>query len=180
MPIRINHHIMAFERALNQHRREEERIRISEIRYRRLFEAARDGILILDPASRKIIDANPFMCELLGYLREEFVGKELWEIGLHKDEQASREAFEALERDGYKRYENLPLRTKSGVLREVEFVSNMYREADDLVIQCNIRDITARKQSESAPREPQKLLDALSKALDAPALLKMPLTVLFW
>jgi PAS domain-containing protein len=39
----------------------------SEIRYRRLFESARDGILILDAASRRITDVNPFMVEFLGY-----------------------------------------------------------------------------------------------------------------
>ena len=42
------------------------RLRVSEIRYRRLLEAAHDGILIVDPATREIIDANPFMINLLG------------------------------------------------------------------------------------------------------------------
>ena len=68
-------------------------IRTSEIRYRRLFEAARDGILILDPRTREITDANPFMSELLGYSHKELLGKELWEIGLLKDEKASRRRF---------------------------------------------------------------------------------------
>jgi PAS domain S-box-containing protein len=126
----------------------EERIRISEMRYRRLFEAARDGILILDPASRKIIDVNPFMVELLGYPRDEFIGKELWEIGLLKDELASREAFQELEERGFIRYEDLPLQTKTGRRREVEFVSNSYDEGGRSVIQCNIRDITERKYAE--------------------------------
>ena len=67
--------------------------RTSEIRYRRLFESARDGILILDAASLKITDVNPFMMELLGYSRDEFVGKELWEIGLFSDKAASQQAF---------------------------------------------------------------------------------------
>jgi PAS domain S-box-containing protein len=123
-------------------------IRISENRYRRLFEAARDGILILDPVTRKIIDVNPFMVELLGYPREEFIGKELWEIGLLRDEQASREAFQELEERGFIRYEDLPLQTKTGRRREVEFVSNTYQEDGHFVIQCNIRDITERKHAE--------------------------------
>ena len=79
---------------------------ISEIRYRRLFEAARDGILILDVASRKIVDANPFMTELMGFSKEELLGKELWEIGLLKDAEASQTAFLKLEREGYIRYEH--------------------------------------------------------------------------
>ena len=84
-------------------------LRVSELRYRRLFETARDGILILDSETGRITDANPFMSELLGYPREELLGRELWEIGLLRDKEASQEAFGRLERDGYIRYENLPL-----------------------------------------------------------------------
>src|SRR5436190_22146266 len=90
---------------------------LSELRYRRLFESARDGVLIIDPATRKIIEANPFMSELLGYSRDELVGRELFEIGLMKDETASRAAFAELQTQGYIRYEDLPLKTKSGESR---------------------------------------------------------------
>src|SRR5688572_12419563 len=125
-------------------------IRTSEIRYRRLFEAARDGILILDPGTRKITDANPFMSELLGYPHKELLGKELWEIGLLKDERASRSAFRELQKKHFIRYENLPLQNKKGQHHEVEFVSNLYEEDGRKVIQCNIRDITERKRAEQA------------------------------
>jgi PAS domain S-box-containing protein len=125
-------------------------MRASEIRYRRLFEAARDGILILDPDTRKITDANPFMSELLGYPHNELLGKELWEIGLLKDEEANRGAFRELQQNHYIRYEDLPLQSKTGKHHEVEFVSNLYDEDGRMVIQCNIRDITERKESEEA------------------------------
>jgi len=124
------------------------RLRISELRYRRLFEAARDGILILDADTLKITDVNPFMTELLGYPHVEFVGKELWEIGLFSDKEASQEAFKELQRTGYLRYEDLPLQDTNGKLRDVEFVSNVYKEDSNQVIQCNIRDITDRKRAE--------------------------------
>jgi PAS domain S-box-containing protein len=130
-------------------------LKTSELRYRRLFETARDGILLLDSEHGKITDANPFMTELLGYSREELLGKELWQIGLLKDKEASQEAFEQLERDGYIRYEDLPLENRRGEPRAVEFVSNLYRENGHTVIQCNIRDITARKALEAELRAAQ-------------------------
>jgi PAS domain S-box-containing protein len=128
----------------------------SELRYRRLFEAARDGILIVDPATRQIIDVNPFLEEFLGYTREEFLGKELFEIGLLKDTDASQAAFRELQTAGYIRYEDLPLKTKDGRRVDVEFVSNLYQEGDQQVIQCNIRDITARKRTDDTLRESEQ------------------------
>src|SRR2546428_873174 len=125
--------------------RERESLRSSETRYRRLFEAARDGILIVDTASRKITDVNPYMSELLGFSPAELLGKELWEIGLLKDAQSSQDAFQELEQKGHIRYEDLPLQTKDGKRREVEFVSNVYLEGGHRVIQCNIRDVSERK-----------------------------------
>ena len=127
-------------------------LRHSEVRYRRLFEAAKDGILILDPETRKITEANPFISEFLGYPREELVGKELWEIGLLKDKEASQQAFRQLKADAFIRYESLPLETKADRRCEVEFVSNLYQENGQKVIQCNIRDITERKGTERALR----------------------------
>jgi PAS domain S-box-containing protein len=124
------------------------RLRDSELRYRRLFETAKDGILILDPTTRKITDANPFILKLLGYPRAELIKKELWQIGLLRDEAASREAFRELKKTGFTRYEDLPLKSKQGQSHEVEFVSNLYYEGGQAVIQCNIRDITERKHAE--------------------------------
>lgn len=133
-------------------------IRTSELRYRRLFEAAQDGILILDAATGAITDVNPFLIRMLGYSREELVQKMLWEVGAFSDMQASQDAFAALQEDEYIRYEDLPLRTKDGRLIDVEFVSNVYRVGDERVIQCNIRDITERKQAQDALLKSQALL----------------------
>ncbi len=132
---------------ITEPKRTQEGLRTSEIRYRRLFEAARDGILILDAATLKITDVNPFMTELLGYSRNEFLGKELWEIGLFSDKEASQRAFRQLQVKGYLRYEDLPLQSTGGKVRQVEFVSNVYEEDSHQVIQCNIRDITDRKRA---------------------------------
>ena len=153
--------ILLFIDDITEQRKTQAAILTSEIRYRRLFEAARDGILILDPTTRKITDANPFMSELLGYPHRELIGKELWEIGLLKDEKASRAAFRELRKNHFIRYEVLPLQTKKGQRHEVEFVSNLYDEGGREVIQCNIRDITERKHTEVALQVSEERFRAL-------------------
>lgn len=139
-----------------------ERLRVSEIRYRRLFEAAHDGILIVDPQSREIIDANPFMIKLLGYSLAELIGMEIFEIGLFSDAQANKDMFEILKATGQIRYENLPFQTQDGVLRDVEVVANRYDENGHSVIQFNIRDTTerAREEAERAAAEKRLYVDA--------------------
>src|SRR5205814_5910144 len=116
----------------------------SELRYRRLFETAQDGILILEAHTGKIIDVNPFLLDLLDYPFANMIGQRLWEIGLFKDIAANQAAFETLQMNEYIRYENLPLRSKAGKEIHVEFISNVYFGGSDKVIQCNIRDISAR------------------------------------
>lgn len=101
-------------------------IKTSELRYRRLFEAAQDGILLLDAETGTITDVNPFLIKMLGYTREEFVEKKIWEVGAFQDVEASQEAFGALQKNEYIRYENLPLRASDGRLIQIEFVSNVY------------------------------------------------------
>jgi diguanylate cyclase (GGDEF)-like protein/PAS domain S-box-containing protein len=133
---------------LTERKRAEVALQMSETRYRRLFESARDGILILDADTGRVIDANPFMQDLLDYSCEEFLGKSLWDIGSFKDIAASKSSFDELQSKGYVRYEDLPLETSDGRRINVEFVSNVYIVDSKRVIQCNIRDITERKKME--------------------------------
>jgi diguanylate cyclase (GGDEF)-like protein/PAS domain S-box-containing protein len=139
----------------------EEALRDSETRYRRLFETAKDGILILDAASGQITDVNPFLISLLGYTHEELIGKKLWEIGPFKDIVASQAAFRELQQKQYIRYEELPLETITGKRVEVEFVSNLYEVNGKKVIQCNIRDISERMQTKDKLRKANDELSAL-------------------
>ncbi|HVQ38860.1 MAG TPA: PAS domain S-box protein, partial [Pyrinomonadaceae bacterium] len=96
--------------------RSQEGLQASELRYRRLFESSQDGILILDAVSGQIVDVNPFLTDLLGYTKEEMLGKELWEIGSFKDIIASRDAFNELQQEGFIRYEHMPLETQGGIV----------------------------------------------------------------
>lgn len=132
--------------------RKQQDLKASELRYRRLFETAQDGILILNGESGKITDANPFLLNLLKYNKDDLVGKNLWEIGAFKDITASKKAFAALQKKEYVRYEDLPLETKDGQLKQVEFISNVYTVGDQKIIQCNIRDISERKKFQAEQR----------------------------
>ena len=143
-----------------------EALRASEIRYRRLFEAARDGILILDAGTGMIVDVNPFLIEMLGFSHEQFLGKKLWELGFFKDIIASQANLEELQRKEYLRYEDLPLETADGRRIEVEFVSNVYLVNHQKVIQCNIRDITERKQAEDQLKHALADLERSNKELE--------------
>jgi PAS domain S-box-containing protein len=138
----------------------------SELRYRRLFETAQDGILILNADSGKIIDVNPFLLDLLDYPFESIIGLQLWEIGLFEDIAANQAAFAKLQTEEYIRYENHPLRTKAGKQIQVEFVSNVYFVGSEKVIQCNIRDITARAEFQAACRNHAETLELAGRARD--------------
>jgi len=127
----------------------QQELRASELSYRRLFEAAKDGILILEIETGRITDVNPFLIELLGFSHGEMVGKTVGELSPFKDIESNQVMLERLQRDGYVSYDDLPLETTDGRHVAVEFVSNVYQAGDIQVIQCNIRDITKRKQAEN-------------------------------
>jgi formate hydrogenlyase transcriptional activator len=135
---------------ITERKKTEEALKISETRYRRLFETAQDGILILDADTGQISDVNPFLVEMLGYSHGDLLGKKLWEIGVLRDIEASKAAFTELQSKGYVRYKDLPLETKDGRQVAVEFVSNVYLVNHKKVIQCNIRNVTERKRAAEA------------------------------
>ncbi len=140
-------------------------LKASEIRYRRLFEAAQDGILILNADTGQIDDINPYLTDMLGYTREQLLGNKLWEIGPFKDASASKAEFRELQREGCVRYDDLPLETSAGKSISVEFVSNVYQVNGSKVIQCNIRNITERKQAEAKRKQYSRKLQVLSRRL---------------
>lgn len=142
----------------------DKQIRFSEMRYRRLFESARDGILILNATTAEIEDVNPFLIEMLSYTREEFLEKKLWEISSFKDTKLNINVFKELQETKYIRYDDLPLETKDGRQISVEFVSNLY-ECDGIdIIQCNIRDNSKRNLAEIALQATTRALKILSES----------------
>jgi len=140
----------------------EESFKVSELKYRRLFESAKDGILILDFETGMIVDVNPFLIDLLGYSYDDLLKKHPWDIGPLKDILSSKDAFWELQKNEFIRYEDLPLETKDGKKMLAEFVSNVYLVDRKKVIQCNIRDITGRKQAEENLRKTNQRLAIIS------------------
>jgi PAS domain S-box-containing protein len=143
----------------------EHALRASELSYRRLFEAARDGILILDVDTGRITDVNPFLVELLGFSHGEMIGKTVGELSPFKDIESNKVMLERLQKDGYVRYKDLPLETRDGRHVAVEFVSNVYQAGDKRVIQCNIRNITERKQAEIASMRLASIVESSDDAI---------------
>ncbi|MFA6547599.1 MAG: PAS domain S-box protein [Candidatus Magasanikbacteria bacterium] len=137
----------------------------SEKRYRRLFETAQDGVLIIDFNTGIILDVNPFLVDMLGYSKDDLLKKYLWDVGFLRDVVASKENFMALQTEKLVRFEDLPLETKDGKRKDVEFVANAYQVNGDHVIQCNIRDITARKKAESQLKEKMEELEKMNQAM---------------
>jgi len=149
--VELNRRIVRLEETLLEKERIGDALQDSEKRYRRLFESAKDGILILDADTGKVVDANPFLLQLLGYSYDALYGQYIWELGVFKDIAASKDAFKALQENEYIRYDDLPLETLGGKPIAVEFVSNVYLVDHSKVIQCNIRDITrASRRTPSA------------------------------
>ncbi|MFH1156863.1 MAG: PAS domain S-box protein [Pseudomonadota bacterium] len=141
------------EEKLQENQKVIEALQDSENQYRRLFESAKDGILIIDAETGTVVDVDPFLLALLGYTYDRVWGQFLWELGEFKDIAASKEAFITLQDNHYVRYENLPLMTRDGRSIEVEFVSNVYLVNGKKIIQCNIRDITERRNADRVLEE---------------------------
>src|SRR5208282_1454749 len=103
----VTTNFIAIKQDVTERRRAEQALSTSETRYRRLFEAAQDGVLLLDSETGTITDANPFVLKLLGYSRDELLDKKLWDVGPFRDVAASQDAFRSLQEGGYTRYEDL-------------------------------------------------------------------------
>jgi len=141
-----------------------EALKTSEIRYRRLFESAKDGILILDAETGIVLDVNPFLIEMLGFSYEAFCDKYIWELGFFWDIVANKAKFLELQQKEYIRYENMPLKTSDGRSINVEFVSNVYLVNQHKVIQCNIRDITERRKVEEELHKAKAIAEDSTRA----------------
>ena len=134
-----------------------ERKQEAEARYRRLFEAAKDGILIADAETGQITDVNPFTEQLCGFSHAELVGKKLWEVEALTDVPDLPAAVARIREEGVVRFSEIPIKTKDGRIIPSEVIGNIYSEKKGRVIQFNIRNIEERKKFFRQIQESQKL-----------------------
>lgn len=124
----------------------EQELRCSEMQYRKLFENARHGIVILDGHTGLIKNANPHLLEMLGYSAGEIVGRKLTEIEAFIDSDGNKAAFDELKEKNHNRYEDVPLETRSGRRLDVEIESNVCSIDENRVVHYHIHDNTERKR----------------------------------
>ncbi len=141
-----------------------ERREAAEIRYRRLFETAADGILVLDAQSLEILDANPHFLELCMCQRSAAVGKKLWELGLFDSTGQLREMMAELRSKEIVRLENIRLVARDGKRLDAEILATRYMVAGEEVVQCNVRDVTERKRAEDEVRRSNEDLQQFAYA----------------
>ena len=134
------------------------RIMASEARFRAMFAAAPEAVFVFDPESRRIIGANPFMAQWLGYAPAELVGLEIDKLL----ETAPPEAVEdkagkcpgSQAGAGARRY-----RKKDGSLVDVECTEANILHGDHIRKIVFVRDITERRQAENEVRETKEYLE---------------------
>jgi PAS domain S-box-containing protein len=140
-------------------------LQIFEDHYRGLFETTQDGILLLNGRTGWITSINPFLVNMLGYSRDELLGKKLWEIGAFQDTETIRSVFSELQRTGFIFFEDLLLTTHDGWNINTEFVGNVYHVNDERVIQCSIRNISERKHMEEILKDSERRYRELADSL---------------
>ncbi len=134
---------------ITERKQQENLLSESEERYRRLFETANDGMVLLEKAEGKITHANPAIAEMMGHSQDELIGKGVIDIGFPGDIGTIQEIFQTLEKDGILTYKDAPVQTKTGKV----IYTDIYMVDKAKLVQCNIRDITARKRAEEALRQ---------------------------
>jgi PAS domain S-box-containing protein len=145
---------------ITERKQQENLLSESEERYRRLFETANDGMVLLEKTEGKITHANPAITEMLGYSHYELIGKEITDIGFPGDIGAIQEIIQILEKDGILTYKDAPVHTKTGQV----IYTDIYMVDKARLVQCNVRNITERKKMEEALQESEQRYRLLVEA----------------
>jgi PAS domain S-box-containing protein len=134
-------------------------------KFHHLFQTAEYGLLILDPDTKKIIEANSWIDSLTGYSREWLIGKKIEDAGFFKDSLAADQFFTELKKSDHVHYGDIPLVTKDGTSIDVEFFSKVTSFDDRQIIQCSVYNISKRKRTDTAQKIARKNLDMFSSRI---------------
>ena len=125
-----------------------ERREAAEIQYRRIFESAKDGIIVLDSPSGVVLDVNPYFLELCRYAKADLLSHPFREIPPFLEAEEMRGLVAETIEKGTMRYDTVPLQARDRREVAVEIVANSYRVKEQSLIQVNIRDVTEKRRSE--------------------------------
>ena len=78
----------------------ERSLQASEERFRRAFETAQDGMLLVEKPDGHVVNSNQSAEDILGYSKQSLQKKKLWELGILKDERQFRQTALKLEEQG--------------------------------------------------------------------------------
>lgn len=129
-----------------------EKLSITESRFRKLFDSARHGVMLLDALTGDVIEVNDYLVSMFNYPLSEVIDKKVWELAAVKNVKQARDAFKKLQKNKIVKFEDLPLQAKDGHIVHVEFTSDVYGYDHQKVIQCNLRDITEEILAKEALR----------------------------
>ena len=129
----------------------EDSLRESEVRHRRLFETAADGILVLDCDANTIYDLNARCGQMLGLGAEDVRGRYVEDVDAIRA-MGGKTIIEALRNEGQVKWDEWSWEKPDGQTVSVEVMGTTYRAGNRLLAQCTFRDIRARKEAEARVR----------------------------
>jgi PAS domain S-box-containing protein len=133
---------------ITERKKAEEALRESEERYRSLFQNHHTVMLLVDPETGNIMDANPAACAYYGFSREELLAKKTPDLNTLPRDQVFQ-AMQSAKAEGGKQFQ-FQHRLASGEIRDVEVFTGPIRVKGYDLLFSIIHDVTGRKQAEEA------------------------------
>lgn len=155
-----------------ERQRTEEALQQSEERYRAVVEQSTEGMYLLDVETRRIVEGNRALGEMLGYSAQELAGMEIYDLSAHPREDVDSALGRALE-EGHRPIEERKYRHKDGSLVDVEVGVGVISYGDKQVVAAAVRNVTERKEAEETLRRSLRELADLRFALDESSLVAM-------
>lgn len=143
---------LELQQEISARRSAESALRASELRYRRLFETANDGILLLDGKTEEVTDANPAFTKMTGYDRSALLGRTMNQLSSFGNVSACKTTVSELQQLKHIKYDDWILEKSDGSPIDVEVIGNLYQADGTNIVQCNFRDISDRKEAEARIR----------------------------